>query len=371
MGGRDYYEVLGVDRNADASVIKKAYRRLALKYHPDKNPGDNEAEEKFKEAAEAYAVLSDAGKRSTYDRFGHAGLRGQPGFSGFDPDVFSDFTDILGDLFGLGSIFGGGRHRAGRQAGQDLRYDLEIDFEEAVKGLETRIRVPRRETCPDCKGGGGEGADGIRTCSRCGGRGQIAFQQGFFTIARPCNQCNGRGQVILKACKSCGGRGRVKQEKVLQLRIPPGVDDQTRLRLTREGEASAGGGPPGDLYVVLHVREHPFFKREGNTIHCEIPISFTQAALGTVLQVPTIDGQENLEVPAGTYSGSVFRLSGRGVPVLDGRGRGRGDQVVEVVLRTPTGLSAEQRILFEKLAELEGEETEDRGLFDRVKDIFS
>jgi molecular chaperone DnaJ len=369
LGGRDYYEVLGVERGVDSATLKKAYRRLALKYHPDKNPGDHEAEEKFKEAAEAYAVLSDSEKRARYDRFGHAGLGGAAGFPGFDPDTFSDFADILGDIFGFGGIFGGGRRRGGVRPGQDLRYDLEIDFDEAIRGLETKIRVPRLEPCERCGGNGSESPEGIRSCERCGGRGQIAFQQGFFTIARPCGQCSGSGRVIVDPCGQCRGGGRVREERDLGVRIPAGVDDGTRLRIGGEGEASAQGGPPGDLYVVLHVREHPVLKREGLAILSEVPVSQSRAALGTKVQVETIDGEQEIELPAGTQSGTIFRLRGKGVPSLDGRGRG--DHLVSVVVVTPRRLSAEQRELYEQLAELEGEEPPDRGLFDRVRDIFS
>ena len=369
MGGRDYYEVLGVERGVDPGSLKKAYRKLALKYHPDKNPGDGEAEEKFKEAAEAYAVLSNPEKRARYDRFGHAGLGGAAGFPGFDPDTFSDFADILGDMFGLGSIFGGGRRRRGVRPGQDLRYDLEIEFEEAVRGLETKIRVPRLERCEHCDGRGSESPEGIRACERCGGRGQIAFQQGFFTIARPCGECSGSGRVIVDPCGECRGQGRVRHERDLGVRIPAGVDDGVRLRIGGEGEASPEGGPPGDLHVVLHVREHPVLQRDGVTILSEVPVSPSRAALGTEVLVPTLDGERKLQIPPGTQPGTVFRLQGRGVPSLDGRGRG--DHLVSVAVVTPRRLSPELREIYEKLAELEGEEPPDRGLFDRVKDIFN
>ncbi len=370
MTDRDYYEVLGVERDADLSVIKKAYRRLALQHHPDKNPGDEQAEERFKEAAEAYAVLSDPHKRRRYDQLGHAGLRGQAGFPGFDNEVFADFSDILGDLFGLGGIFGGARRRQAGRAGQDLRYDLEIDFAEAVHDMETKIRVPRREACEDCGGSGAASSDGIRTCSDCGGRGQVAFQQGFFTIARTCGRCRGAGRVITAPCAGCGGEGRVRRERTIQVRIPAGVDNGVNLRIGGEGEPGVGGGPPGDLYVVLHVREHPRFTRDGQHIRCEAPLGFSQAALGTELRVPTLDGEQTLEVPPGTQHGTVFRLKGLGAPLLSGRGR-RGDQLVTVVLHTPQKLSAEQRALFEQLREIESEPAGEPGLFDRVKKIFN
>jgi molecular chaperone DnaJ len=369
VGGRDYYEILGVERGADPATLKRAYRRLALKYHPDKNPGDKEAEERFKEAAEAYSVLSDPDRRARYDRFGRAGLGAQPGFTGFDPETFSDFADILGDFFGFGGIFGGARRGRGRRPGADLRYDLEIDFEEAVRGLQTRIRVPRLERCETCDGSGAKEQDGIRTCAQCGGRGQIAYQQGFFTIARTCGQCGGSGRIIVKPCSSCKGSGRVKRERTLQVRIPPGVDDGTRMRLGGEGEASTQGGPAGDLYVVLHVREHPVFRRDGAALRCDVPVSFSQAALGAKIPVPTLEGDEEIDLPAGTQSGTILRLQGRGVPSLDGRRRG--DLLATVIVVTPTRITAERRKLFEQLAAMEGEDTSDRSLFDRVKDIFS
>lgn len=366
MARRDYYEILGVERDADAEAIKKAYRKLALKYHPDRNPGDPEAEERFKEAAEAYAVLSDPDKRRRYDLYGHEGLGAEPVFTGFDADIFAEFSDILGDLFGFGGLFGE-RGRARARRGDDLRYDLEIEFEEAVRGLETRIRVPRLERCPTCRGSGAA-ERGVSTCPQCRGRGQVAFRQGFFTVARTCGRCRGAGRVVVKPCGTCRGEGRVQRERTLTVRIPPGVSDGTRLRLAGEGEAGAEGAPPGDLYVVLRVREHPVFRRRGQDILCEVPVSFPQAALGARVEVPTLEGPEMLEIPPGTQSGAVFRLAGRGAPSLDGRSRG--DQVVTVVVRTPTRLTAEQRHLLEKLAELEGPATRERSLFDRVKDIL-
>jgi molecular chaperone DnaJ len=361
----DYYEVLGVERDAETAEIKKAYRRLAVKFHPDKNPGDKAAEERFKEASEAYAVLSDADKRARYDRFGRAGLGAQPG--GFDQEIFADFSDILGNILGFGGVFGGGA-RQGPRRGQDLRYDLTIEFEEAARGLETRIRVPRLETCADCKGKGAQGKDGIETCRQCGGRGQIAFQQGFFTVARPCNVCRGAGKRIVKPCPTCRGEGRVRAERTLTVKIPAGVDEGSQMRLTGEGEAAPEGGRPGNLYVVLHVKKHPVFERERNHILVEAPLSFSQAVLGTKIRVPTLDGDEELEIPPGTQSGTVFRLHGKGVPSLEGEGQG--DEYVTAVVRIPKRLTPEQRDLIEKLAEHDGEEPAERGIFDRVKDIF-
>jgi len=361
----DYYEVLGVERDADTAQIKKAYRRLAIQYHPDKNPGDGSAEEKFKSASEAYAVLSDAEKRARYDRFGRAGLGAQP--VGFDQEIFADFGDILGNIFGFGSVFGGGG-RAGSRRGQDLRYDLTIEFEEAARGLETRIRVPRLEVCTDCGGKGAKTKDGIETCRQCGGRGQIAFQQGFFAVARPCNVCRGTGRRIVKPCPTCRGEGRVRAERTLTVRIPAGVDEGSQLRLTGEGEAGPDGARPGNLYVVLHVKEHAVFHRERNHVLVEAPLSFSQAALGAKITIPTLDGETELEIPAGTQSGTVFRLHGKGVPSLEGEGMG--DEYVTAVVRIPKRLTPEQRELIEKLAEHDGEEPAERGIFDRVKDIF-
>jgi len=368
VSDRDFYDILGVARDADVATIKKAYRQAALKHHPDKNPGDRVAEERFKEAAEAYSVLSDPEKRALYDRFGRAGLGGASGFQGFDDDAFADFGDILGNLFGFGSVFGGGRRRGHAGAGRDLRYDLELDFVEAVRGFETKIQVPRHETCAEC-GGRGAPADGIETCRQCGGRGQVAFQQGFFTIARPCGPCSGTGRRITKPCPKCRGQGRTAVERTLTIRIPAGVDEGTRLRMTGEGEGGVAGGPPGDLYVVLHVREHPVFVRRELDLLCEVPIGFSQAALGGTIRVPTIDGEESLEVPAGTQPGTRFRLAGRGVPALDGRGRG--DQYVTVRVRVPRRLSREQRELVERLAAHEVDEDDEPGLFERVKNIFN
>jgi molecular chaperone DnaJ len=360
----DYYQILGVSRDADLSAIKKAYRKLALKHHPDKNPGDRDAEERFKEAAEAYSVLSDPDKRQRYDLHGKAGLGSA---AGFDQEIFADFSDILGDVFGLGGIFGGGRRRRGGRPGRDLRYDLEIDFEDAVRGLETRIQIPRLEPCASCGGSGGA-AGGVSTCSNCKGRGQVAFQQGFFTIARVCGPCGGSGKRITKSCPDCRGEGRVRHERTITVRIPPGVDEGMQLRVSGEGEAGSGGGPRGDLYVVLHVKPHPVFQREERHLLCEVPITFSQSALGAEIRVPTLEGEEPLDVPAGTQSGTRFRLRGRGVRGVDGRPPG--DQFVIVRVHTPTGLTKEQRKLFEQLAEVEGDPRAERGLFDRVKDIF-
>jgi molecular chaperone DnaJ len=368
LAERDYYEILGVSRDASSDDLKKAYRRLAVKYHPDKNPGDKAAEERFKEGAEAYAVLTDPAKRERYDRFGRQGLGAQPGFSGFDQEIFGDFGDILGNIFGFGSIFGGGRR--GPRVGSDLRYDLTLTFEQAASGVESPIVIPRLDRCRTCRGTGAEGKDGVKTCPTCRGRGQVAFQQGFFTIARTCGTCGGAGKTIVKPCKTCSGQGRVRSESTITVKVPAGVDDGMRLRISGEGEASPDGGPAGDLYVVLHVAPHAVFHRDGAHLHCDVTVSFAQAALGTSVRVPLIGGgEEELDVEAGTQSGTVFKLRGRGLPSLDRSGKG--DLHVTIRVKTPRSLSPEQRELLEKLALLDGDETAERGLFDRVKDIFN
>ena len=378
MSKRDYYDVLGVAREATDQDIKSAYRKLAFKYHPDRNPGSKDAEEKFKEAAEAYAVLADADKRHIYNRFGHAGLGGAA-TGGFDPTVFNGFEDILGglgDMFGFGDMFGGARRR-GPQRGADLRYDLEISFEEAAKGAETTVQIPRQEPCETCHGSGAAPGTKPTTCPQCHGRGQIRLQQGPFMLARTCGQCRGTGSVIAKPCATCRGAGRVQKERKLTVRIPPGIATGQRLRLSGEGEAGPAGGPPGDLYVVIHVQEHAFFQREGNDLYCEVPLNFPTLALGGDIKVPTLDGEETLEVPEGTQSGATFTLRGKGMP--DVGGRGRGNHVVTVHAVTPRKLTREQKKLLEQLAAaLPAEKFEptplseqgDRGLFDRVKDIF-
>ena len=379
MSKRDYYEILGVARSATEQEVKSAYRKLALKFHPDRNPGDKTAEESFKEAAEAYSVLADTDKRHMYDRFGHAGLGGAA-TGGFDPTVFTGFEDILGglgDIFGFGDVFGGGRRRGGPQRGADLRYDLEISFEEAARGTEASIQIPRQETCETCGGSGAAPGSAPTTCPQCHGRGQLRYQQGFFTVARTCGQCRGSGSIVTKPCTTCRGAGRVQQEKKLNVRIPAGIATGQRLRLSAEGEGGPGGGPAGDLYVVIHVQEHPFFQRDGNDLYCEIPVSFPTFALGGEIQIPTLDGKEPLSIPAGTQTGATFRVRGRGMP--DVSGRGRGDLLVTVKVSTPKKLSKEQKKLLEQLAETLPKEQyeptpigeqEDKGLLDRVKDIF-
>ncbi len=368
MSDNEYYDILGVDRSADRPEIKKAYRRAALKYHPDKNPGDSEAEKNFKLAAEAYAVLSDDEKRQIYDQYGKQGLSGQA-FGGFDQDIFGDFGDILGQLFGMGNIFGGGRSQSRGRSGRNLRFDLQLEFEEAALGVTKTVRVPRAEICDTCDGRGSETPEGIRTCGSCGGRGQVAIQSGFFSVAQTCGNCGGAGREVVDPCGSCGGSGRVRREKEIELKIPAGVDDGTRLQVTGEGEPGSHGGPHGSLFVVIHVKEHPGFIRDGMDIRCEARISFPRAALGTKITVPTLDEDVDLDIPAGTQSGTVFRIRGKGVRNL--HGAGRGDQHVVVIVVTPTSLDSERRELLERLIELSGEEEEkDHGLFDRVRNIF-
>ncbi len=364
---RDYYEVLGIERGAPLDDIKKAYRKLALKLHPDKNPGDAGAEERFKEAAEAYGVLSDEEKRARYDRHGHAGMSGM---GGFDPNQFADFGDILGDLFGFGDFFGATRKRSARPArGNDLRFDLELEFNDAVYGKEITLEVPRVVTCKACSGTGAKPGTQPVTCTGCGGRGQTRYSQGFFAVARTCPQCGGSGKVIKDPCATCNGAGRVREEKKITVKIPAGVDDGSRLRVPAEGESGYYGGPSGDLYVFITVREHPKFTRRDYDIHSEQSVSVTQAALGAEVKTPTIDGDESLKIPAGTQPNQVFRLRGKGVQFLDGAGRG--DHYVHVAVRIPTALSDEQRRLLENLATLSGETPPERGVLDKVKDFFS
>ncbi len=364
---RDYYEVLGIERGASLDEIKKAYRKLALKFHPDKNPGNPEAEEKFKEAAEAYGVLSDEDKRARYDRHGHAG---NAGMGGFDPNQFADFGDILGDLFGFGDFFGAGRKRTNRPArGNDLRFDLEIEFMHAVFGKEVTLDVPRVITCKTCTGSGAKPGTTPVSCTGCGGRGQIRYSQGFFAVARTCPQCGGAGKVIKDPCVACSGAGRVREEKKIAVKIPAGVDDGSRLRVAGEGESGWNGGPAGDLYVFISVDEHPKFTRRDYDIHSQESVSFTQAALGAEVKVDTIDGAEALKIPAGTQPNQVFRLRGKGVQFLDNSGRG--DHYVHVSVKIPTTLSDEQRRLLEGLSAIEGEEPPERGVMDKVKEFFN
>jgi molecular chaperone DnaJ len=375
---RDYYEVLGIGREASDQEIKSAYRKLALKYHPDRNPGDHQAEEQFKEAAEAYAVLADDEKRALYDRFGHAGVSGAGAGAGFDPTIFADFGDIfagLGDMFGFGDVFGGRRRRGGPQRGADLRYDLEISFEESYEGVETSIQIPREETCDTCKGSGAAAGSSPETCTQCRGTGQLRYQQGFLTVARPCNVCRGTGRVISKPCQTCRGAGRVARDRKITVKIPPGIATGQRLRMYSEGEHGTAGGPPGDLYVVVHVQEHPLFHREGDDLYCEVPVTFPLLALGGELRVATVKDEEIVTLPSGTQTGARFKLRGKGMPNVSGRGHG--DLYVIVRAAVPKKLTREQKHLLEELAKTMPQEVPDRSgdssekpFFEKVKDIF-
>ncbi len=364
MAKRDYYEILGVERAAGQQEIKSAYRKLAQKFHPDRNPGDKQAEENFKEAAEAYAVISDADKRARYDRFGHQGVSGA-GAGGFDPTIFADFSDILGDFFGLG---GGSRRPGGMTRGADLRYDLTLTFEEAAFGTETTLRIPRLEACPECSGTGSAAGKAPTVCSACRGQGQVRFTQGFFTVARTCPQSRGEGRVVTDPCKECKGEGRVERERSISVKIPPGVDTGARLRLAGEGEHGRSGGPAGDLYVVVQVRPHLRFRRDGSTVLSRVAISYPQAVLGASLEVETLHGMAPLEVPSGTPHGRDFRLRGQGIDRLGGNGRGDHVVTVEVEVPHPRNLSDEETALLRRLAELAGQPVkEERGVFDKVK----
>ena len=371
MSKPDYYEILGITKSASDQVIKSAYRKQAVKYHPDKNPGDKSAEDRFKEAAEAYTVLGDPQKRAQYDRFGHSSIGGASGGAGFDPSIFSEFGDIFGDFFGFGDLFeSSARQKSSSQRGSDLRYDLQISFNDAAFGLKTKIKIPRMEVCQNCAGSGAARGSSPQACSTCQGHGQVRYQQGFFSISRTCHHCQGSGQIIKDQCKGCRGEGRVESERVLEVKIPAGVNSGSRLRISGEGEAGEKGGPPGDLYVVLIVGEHEIFERQENNIYCSISIGFPQAALGATITVPTLDGTENLSIPEGTQSGSVFRIRGKGIPNINGRGRG--DQYVSVNIVTPKKLNREQRRLLEQLAQINPVENKplEKRLFEKVKDIF-
>jgi molecular chaperone DnaJ len=374
---RDYYEVLGVGRDATDQQLKSAYRKLALQHHPDRNPDSADAEEKFKEAAEAYAILCDPQKRAAYDRYGHAGVSGV-GAGGFDPNAFAGFEDIfgsLGDLFGFGDMFGGRRRRGGPQRGSDLRYDLEISFDESFAGAETTIQIPREETCETCSGSGAAPGSAPEVCSQCRGTGQLRFQQGFLTIARPCSTCRGSGKMISKPCQACRGAGRVGRERKITVKIPAGIATGQKLRLYGEGEHGSAGGPPGDLYVVVHVQEHPFFHREGDDLYCEMPVAFPTLALGGSVRVPLPDGEDEVKVPAGTQTSARFRLRGKGMPNVSGRGHG--DLYVIARASVPKKLTKDQKRLIEELSKTLTQETVEFGadgaekpFFEKVKDIF-
>jgi molecular chaperone DnaJ len=347
MSKRDYYEVLGVQKNASEAEIKKAYRRLAMKYHPDRNPDDQAAETNFKEAKEAYEVLADAQKRAAYDQFGHAGVDPSMGAGGPGGAAgFGGFGDAFGDIFG--DIFGGGRRGARQNRGSDLRYNLELSLEDAVNGTEVQIRVPMMSTCNTCHGSGSREGSQPETCTTCGGHGEVRMQQGFFSVQQTCPQCRGKGKIVTDPCNDCHGQGRVKKQKTLSVKIPAGVDDGDQVRLAGEGEsAPQGGGVPGDLYVVMHLKKHPIFQREDTHLYCETPVSFTRLALGGELEVPTLDGRASLKIPAGTQTDKVFRLRGKGVRNV--RSSQLGDLFCKVVVETPVNLSKEQKELLEQL----------------------
>jgi molecular chaperone DnaJ len=366
---RDYYEVLGVAKDASVQNVKSAYRKLAIKFHPDRNPDDPEAEEKFKEAAEAYSVLSDQEKRARYDRFGHAASQG----GGFDPTAFSDFSDILGDLFGIGDLFGGRgrRRRGGGIPGADLRYDLTLSFEEAAFGRSTKLRFSRLEACDTCDGSGSKNGK-VSQCGTCGGIGQVRMSQGFFAVQRPCPRCGGEGQIVTNPCATCAGDGRVQKETELEVKIPAGVDGGLSLRVRGEGEHGRRGGPAGDLDVMLHVEPHERFEREGVDVLDTLELGFPQLVLGATIEVETLHGEESLKIPAGCQPGTAFRLRGKGVAHL--QREGRGDHVIRIGLQVPRAkdLSDEQLALLTKQAELEGlAVTEHRGVLDKVKSLFN
>ena len=362
MSQRDYYQVLNVSRDASESELKKAYRQLALKYHPDKNPGDHAAEDKFKEAAEAYEVLKDPEKRKIYDQFGHEGLKGR-GFSGFQgfEDIFSSFGDVFQDFFGGG----GGR---GQQTGADLRLDVNISFTEAAYGVERKVDITKHCNCKTCNGSGAKPGTSPKVCSTCRGTGQVVRSQGFFSMASPCHACQGQGQVVEHRCSDCHGEGRVPEKKTISVTVPPGVDDGSRLRLRGEGEAGPSGAPPGDLYVFIHVEAHDLFHREGYDIFCRLNLSFSQAAMGAEIEVPLLDDKTKIiTVKAGTQSGEMMRIMGAGIPNV--RGHGRGDQIIQMTVETPKKLSKRQKELFHELAEIDGNPIKEtlKGFFQKLK----
>lgn len=371
---RDYYEVLGVARNCEDGVLKSAYRKLALQYHPDRNPGNQEAEERFKEAAEAYSVLSDPQKRAAYDRFGHQGVsNGNGGAGGFDPNSFTDFSDIFGDIFGdfLGGGSGRGRGRQRTQRGEDIRFDLQISFEDSMRGMSADIQVPRMEACAKCHGSGAEPNGGLVTCAVCNGRGEVMYQQSFLAIRKTCPTCGGRGKVIRQACSVCKGEGYHRTEKKLKINIPAGVDTGTRLRLQAEGNPGPAGAQPGDLYVVVSVTEHPIFERREYDLHCSLPINIAQAVLGADVEIETFDGPQTVRIAEGTQAGAAFKLRGLGVPHVNSRVRG--DLWVHVDVQVPKKLNRDQRRLFEELRTVlpTDNSPHQKSVFEKVRDFFA
>ncbi len=374
----DYYEILSVTRDATADQIKSAYRKAALKWHPDRNPENKaDAEHRFREASEAYSVLSDPQKRATYDRYGHAGLSGQVFDASNFGSIFEEFQDVFGEMFGFQDIFGGGarRGRSGRaraQRGADMRYDLKLSFEDAAAGVKTRLKVGRMEECLACSGTGAKPGTGSEICQSCKGRGQLHYQQGFFAVSRTCPSCHGAGKVIKDSCVECRGQGRIERTRTIEVSVPAGVDNGMRLRVTGEGEQGTNGGVPGDLYVFIEVKEHPFFERRGADLYCNVPVTISQAALGAEIMVPTMGGDEKLTIPEGTQPGTLFRRKGRGLPDPHG---GKGDLYVNVRVVIPSKLTKEQRALFDQLHRLIKVENapveRSSTFFDKVKDIFS
>lgn len=373
MAKRDYYSVLGVARNASDDEIKKAYRKLAMKHHPDRNQGDGakKAEDEFKEAKEAYEMLSDPQKRAAYDQFGHAGVDPNMGRGGHGADGFGGFAEAFGDIFG--DIFGGGRARSNVYRGADLRFNLEVSLEDAARGTETRIRIPAMAECETCKGSGAKPGTSATTCTTCSGHGQVRMQQGFFSIQQTCPTCHGTGKVVTDPCAACHGAGRVKKSKTLSVKIPPGVDQDDRIRLTGEGEAGVNGGPHGDLYVVVNLKPHSVFQRDGADLHCEMPISFATAALGGELEIPTLDGHATIQIPAETQTGQTFRLRNKGIRPV--RGSAAGDLYCHVAVETPVKLTARQKELLREFESINQEDPDKhspraKGWFEKVKEFF-